>query len=114
MRRFAVRLGIIAVALPLFASTPAQAASTITFETPERTYRLNQEIATLLIRPRGIMIRYILGGQDSIPNAKFIVLPIVKRIACPLGTAQPVIVVGEIFHGVQRLVSGADQRAIEI
>ncbi|TMD56674.1 MAG: malate synthase A [Chloroflexi bacterium] len=26
---------------------------TITFETPERTYRLNEEIATLLIRPRG-------------------------------------------------------------
>jgi malate synthase len=46
---------------------------TITLETPDKTYRLNDEVATLLVRPRGWHLpeRHLLVGGDPVSASLF-------------------------------------------
>ena len=46
---------------------------TITLETPEKTYRLNDEVATLLVRPRGwhLTERHLVVGSEAVSASLF-------------------------------------------
>ena len=56
------------------------------------------QLPKLFVRPGGVMFGDLLRGKNAVPNSKLVVVTIEKGIACPLRTAEPIIVIGKMAH----------------